>query len=739
MKKKTGIIVTSVMSIACCASLITGATFALFTSESKVNIAVTSGKVDVLAHAENITLTSGLTAGNLAQTSATITDNIVILDKIVPGDKVTFDIVVENKSDVAVQYQTVVSLAEGVELFSGLEITLDQKQYDGMTAYGAWTALTPAVTDVARIPVTIELPAEAGNEYQGLSCKVSFAVNAVQGNADVPEAPDPNMLYLYTANDMRLFAASVNKGNNFAGKTVKLMSDINLAGIEWTPIGSVETYPAVTFAGTFDGAKSETENYTISNMTATSNVYNYASAGFFGSITGTVKNINFDNASVESTHYAGVVVGFSSSNKAVVENCHVKNSVVTSVPELMQNGNWDNGDKAGGVIGYCVTEDSVANCSVSNSEIKAYRDVGGICGAAQTAAILTNNTVSNVKVIVDRSERDGGEAVNAGVILGRNVTTADALPESNTATGENSVTKLASPTTVQSVIEDAKTGDVIYLTAGNYRAFMLKNSDGTRKTGLKITGDAKAVVDAIKLNASEQIVIEGLTFDAAGATEVYSAGASNPSVVGFSNITSTEAYNAAIAGVNNGAHDITIRNCVFQGTPKHEISQGNRLEAYSPICFEEVGRAGYRSFNITVEGCDFNVNAFNYLRLNYIAAGETIIKNNVFGGGEFKSVHHNINMTSNSSDVALQGNSFNNWTIEEAAFGSSKAGDNPISITFDGNVFSNTFDPQGDDATGYVISLKNSYKKDVDSVVMTNNRYEGAITKTDENAVTWRE
>lgn len=49
MKKKTGIIVTSVMSIACCASLITGATFALFTSESKVNIAVTSGKVDVKA------------------------------------------------------------------------------------------------------------------------------------------------------------------------------------------------------------------------------------------------------------------------------------------------------------------------------------------------------------------------------------------------------------------------------------------------------------------------------------------------------------------------------------------------------------------------------------------------------------------------------------------------------------------------------------------------------------------
>ena len=57
MKKR--ILLTSVCSILLCFCLITGATYALFTSESKVNVAVTTGKVDVVAVAENFKLYSG--------------------------------------------------------------------------------------------------------------------------------------------------------------------------------------------------------------------------------------------------------------------------------------------------------------------------------------------------------------------------------------------------------------------------------------------------------------------------------------------------------------------------------------------------------------------------------------------------------------------------------------------------------------------------------------------------------
>ena len=46
---KRNVVVSAILAIMLCVSLIAGATFALFTSESKGNIAVTSGKVSVLA------------------------------------------------------------------------------------------------------------------------------------------------------------------------------------------------------------------------------------------------------------------------------------------------------------------------------------------------------------------------------------------------------------------------------------------------------------------------------------------------------------------------------------------------------------------------------------------------------------------------------------------------------------------------------------------------------------------
>ena len=46
---KRRILLSAIITIALCICLITGATYAIFTSESTVNIAVTSGKVDVVA------------------------------------------------------------------------------------------------------------------------------------------------------------------------------------------------------------------------------------------------------------------------------------------------------------------------------------------------------------------------------------------------------------------------------------------------------------------------------------------------------------------------------------------------------------------------------------------------------------------------------------------------------------------------------------------------------------------
>ena len=207
------------------------------------------------------------------------------------------------------------------------------------------------------------------------------------------------------ANGLVYFAQSVNGGETYAGKTVLLFDDIDLAGVEWTPIGNVDSYPGITFRGTFDG-----QGNTISNMTAEALDSEYETAGFFGSICGTVQNLNFVNANVTSHHYAGVVAGYSSANGSKIINCHVADSSVTSVYE----GGENTGDKAGGIIGYCVDGDTVNGCSVTDVTVTANRDAGGIAGCAEYPAGIINNTVTNIHIeLVDSSYNTWG------YILGR--------------------------------------------------------------------------------------------------------------------------------------------------------------------------------------------------------------------------------------------------------------------------------------------------------------------------------
>ena len=76
------------------------------------------------------------------------------------------------------------------------------------------------------------------------------------GSAEKPET-DPgneNTYLITTPAELAWVAEQVNsKTEYFAGKTIKLMNDIDLSGSYWTPVGNVNDYPTVTFKGTFDG------------------------------------------------------------------------------------------------------------------------------------------------------------------------------------------------------------------------------------------------------------------------------------------------------------------------------------------------------------------------------------------------------------------------------------------------------------------------------------------------------
>lgn len=244
--------------------------------------------------------------------------------------------------------------------------------------------------------------------------------NAAKWSGSVGTLPTAveNVIEIENGEQLAALAVAVNGGNTFAGYTVKLTADLNLDNQDWTPIGRVIGYPAVAFAGTFDG-----NSHVIYNMKTSANDAEQASAGLFGSITGTVKNLTLKNVTVSSTHYAGAITGYTGSADAQIINCMVDGGKITSTPEQV-NDSYDNGDKVGGIIGYCANA-TVKNCTVKNVTITAYRDLGGIAGCADGAnTTIENNTVGkNVKVVVDNTQNyknyTTNEEYNAGSIVGR--------------------------------------------------------------------------------------------------------------------------------------------------------------------------------------------------------------------------------------------------------------------------------------------------------------------------------
>ena len=223
---KRSVIITAILAIIMCASLVAGATFALFSSSSSVNIAVTSGNVEVTASVVDIQKSyvddkGERVNGKLFSGDATFDEgaHTVTLSNVLPKDTVEFKVKVENGSNVAIKYRMVMSLVEDNGLFSSLDITLDGKKFYGYTS-GTKYALLEAGQQIADIPVVISLP--EGATCNNTACKLTYKVEAVQGNAsveDFPEVPE-NTLAVNTTEDVRVLEKAISGENAVLDKDV---------------------------------------------------------------------------------------------------------------------------------------------------------------------------------------------------------------------------------------------------------------------------------------------------------------------------------------------------------------------------------------------------------------------------------------------------------------------------------------------------------------------------------------
>ena len=626
MKKK--IILSAIMSICLCVSLIAGATFAIFTSESKVNIAVTSGKVDVVATIDETSAQTKqlydevYTAGkdHMYQGEVEFTEDGLSLKKLLPGDGIKFNIVVKNNSNVTVKYRPIIGCANSTGLFEGLAFNVNGAEYDGSTTISAYEVIEIG-SNVVTVPIAIELPEAAGNEYQDTSCSVYFKVEAIQANASTGEVAS-DILAIYTAQDLRNFAKKVNDGtlgDNYS--EIKLMNDIDLAGEAFTSIG-VEGH---VFGGVFNG-----NGKTIKNL----NVKGERYVGLFGATMGClVKDLTVDGAKADGINHVAVIIGHALCSK--VERCIVKNAeIVTKVKDN------DDGDKAASIVGYLSAEPSawVKDCVAENIKVSGYRDIGGIVGYANSAAIVTGNKVKDLKLVLDNSvdykNYASLEEHDINAIIGEynngTVDPSNTYENISMSFAEGSTVNLSETTKIAEGTILAGDGiDNTVITASK-----VSLTDNTTVKDMTIECDAPAGNDgAIIMNGTnttmENVQVNGQGFN--GDTKAISVGGSD---VIIKNAKISGAFRGIIFWDNIGGDNV-IENCIIDNVIYTFNINASSVEPGTTLTVKGSTLNGWTSYSGCMEKVTFidcklgKSNGY----ANMVAYADTEIKNCEFYDG----------------------------------------------------------------------------------------------------------
>ena len=170
---------------------------------------------------------------------------------------------------------------------------------------------------------------------------------------------------IYSADGLKVVSDLVNGGKRTLN--VILANDIDLTGIDWTPIGTSGN----TYIGTFDG-----KDKTITGLTVTtSDRY----AGLFGDIGsgGKVMNVKLEGVQIESDNEMSNVGGVAGCSRGNIENCSVSGSVIGRGMNSI----------VGGVVGY-QNGGFLTGCS-SSATVNAGCTAGGVAGISDSGATLT--------------------------------------------------------------------------------------------------------------------------------------------------------------------------------------------------------------------------------------------------------------------------------------------------------------------------------------------------------------
>ena len=265
---------------------------------------------------------------------------------------------------------------------------------------GCGTSSKDGVTEVAKITADM-----LGEAFIADDDGINGGLPVLAWQQKVPD------LIIGSYEALKAFADSVNGGETYEGKLVRLDVNVTLGGESnpWTPIS--------TFKGTFDG------NYhVVSDLYIASG----STVGFFGAVNGgTIKNLVVRGSVTGSSDVAGVVGNLTAGqvincgNEATVSGGSNVGGVVGVVNGASTvSGCYNKGDITattgyiGGVTGQHWRAGTVQNC-YNVGTVTGPATVGGVVGGHKAASPVVENCF-NAGSVVDST----GNANNIGAVVG---------------------------------------------------------------------------------------------------------------------------------------------------------------------------------------------------------------------------------------------------------------------------------------------------------------------------------
>lgn len=376
--------------------------------------------------------------------------------------------------------------------------------------------------------------------------------------------------HIYNAKGLQAWAQEIIANANVLNKDVILEKDIDLTGVDWTPVGR-DMNTGTGYAGDFNG-----NGKFIYNLVVKSDASN---VGFFGGLAagGTVHEVKFANAQVTANSggaYAGVIAG---SSKGKIESCNVRSSQVT-------------GHYAGAIVGNNSVQ--VNGCNALDVEVSATHAAGGIAGAnygkteycsvSGNSHITTTGSSTRAGGIVGISSQEGSVSTSGRLLkCAVDGATISGIMAGGIA-GENSFGIVAQcianrVTVTHNTLEaSSRLGGVVgYNTRGNivasYSAYSTIGGQG-------LTSEAMGGIVGFNYNTVANVYgCYSTHVSLTGSVSGNDAGIG--SIAGYTNGNVTSCYAILPEGVTNielvGKNSGTIKNCVNTNEPNYTILVNN--------------------------------------------------------------------------------------------------------------------------------------------------------------------